>query len=238
MKTLSIDTSSSICSVAILEDNNLIIEKHIGDLTTHSQKLMPLIDEVLHTCKFKLSDFDLLSCSIGPGSFTGVRIGVSTIKAFADVTLIPVVGISSLESLCYNTLNTNIYDKTKIICSMIDAKNDNVYCGLFKKEKDNTFDLLEDLICKNINEIIPILKKYSSNSILFVGDGAIKHKYTICNELSKTSFVEKDLNEQTATSVGLAALDKFNNGKYGDSNTLSPLYLRKSQAERALEGEK
>ena len=237
MKILAIDTSSKSCSVSILEDKDIILEKHINNEITHSQKLMPMIDESLKECKLSLKDFDLFACCIGPGSFTGVRIGVSTIKAFCDITNIPTVGINSLEALACNTLDSNIYDKTDIICSLIDAKNENVYCGIFKKETDS-FTQLEDLCAKNINEVIQLLQKYKSSSILFVGDGAIVNKYTILQNLSKTTFVEKELNQQTSTSVGKLAYDKYNNGLYGDSNYLTPLYLKKSQAERVLDGEK
>lgn len=235
MKILAIDTSSKICSVAVLDDNEVLIEKHIDDSTTHSQKLMPMINDILKTCKLDLSDFDLFACSIGPGSFTGVRIGVSTVKAFCDVTNIPVASVSSLEGLAYNSLDSNF--KESIICSLIDAKNDNVYCGIFKKE-NNDFIQLEDLCAKNINEILDILDKYSSSSILFVGDGAVCHKYAICQKLSKTTFIEKHLNDQTASSIGKAGFNKYKQGLAGDSNSITPLYLRKSQAERALEGEK
>lgn len=234
MKILAIDTSSKICSVAILEDNELIMEKHIDDGTTHSEKLMPMINNILDECNLTLSNLDLLACSIGPGSFTGVRIGVSTVKAFCDVTNIPIASVSSLEGLAYNCLNSNY--KETLICSLIDAKNDNVYCGIFKKEK-NSFIQQEDLCTKNINDILNILEKYSSSSILFVGDGAIYHKYTICQRLSKTTFIEKILNNQSATSIGKAGYYKYKNGLIGTSNSISPLYLRKSQAERALEGE-
>lgn len=236
MKILAIDTSSKICSVSVLEDKDVIIEKHIEDTKTHSEKLMPMIDEILKDCNLQLKDFDLFACGIGPGSFTGVRIGVSTIKAFCDVLNIPVVAVNSLESLAYNTLSTNIYDKTDIVCSIIDAKNDNVYCGIYKKE-NGELSQLEDLCAKNISDVLQILKKYSSSSILFVGDGALAHKYTISEKLSKTTFVEKSLNNITSISVGRLGLDKYNKGLYGDSNSLSPLYLRKSQAERALEGD-
>lgn len=237
MKILAITTSSKICSVAVLENKDIIIEKHIDDSTTHSQKLMPMINEILKECNLLLTDFDLFACSVGPGSFTGVRIGVSTIKAFCDVTNVRVTAVSSLEGLAYNTLNSNFYDNTNIVCSLIDAKNDNVYCGIFKKE-NNSFIQLEDLYAKNINEILELLEKYSSSSILFVGDGAICHKYSILQKFSKTTFIEKELNDETAVSIGIAALNKYNKGIYGDSNSISPLYLRKSQAERVLEGEK
>lgn len=236
MKILAITTSSKICSVAVLEDTDVIIEKHIDDGSTHSQKLMPMIEETLKECNLALADFDLFACSVGPGSFTGVRIGVSTIKAFCDVTDVKASSVSSLEGLAYNTLNSNFYDDTNIVCSLIDAKNDNVYCGIFKKE-NNSFTQLEDLYAKSINEILDILEKYSSSSILFVGDGAMAHKYTILERFSKTTFIEKELNDETAISVGKAAFDKYNKGIYGDSSSISPLYLRKSQAERTLEGE-
>ena len=89
MKILSIDTSSSICSVAILEDNKLIKEISNNDSNTHSVKLMPQIEQILKETNLSLSDIDLLACDKGPGSFTGIRIGISTVKAFNDVTNIP-----------------------------------------------------------------------------------------------------------------------------------------------------
>ncbi len=236
MKILSIDTSSKICSVAVLEDNNVIIEKNINDSLTHSQKLMPMIDNILNELNMKLTDFDLFSCSVGPGSFTGVRIGVSTVKAFCDVTNVPVTSVSSLEGLAYNTLSSNIESNSTIVCSLIDAKNDNVYCGVFKNESDE-FVQLEDLCAKNINEVLNLLDKYSSSSILFVGDGAVCHKSLILDKFRNSLFVEDELNKQTSVSIGIAGFNKYNKGIYGDSNSLSPLYLRKSQAERALEGE-
>ena len=237
MKILAIDTSSKICSVSILEDNNLIIEKHIDDEKTHSQKLMPLIDKILKECKLTLKDINLLACCVGPGSFTGVRIGVSTIKAFADVENIPVVCVNSLESLAYNSLNSNYRKSSQIVCSLIDAKNDNVYFEIFKEESNN-FMSLEEPLCKNINDILEILSKYSNKEILFVGDGAISHKYSILQKLFNTTFIEDKLNNQTSVSIGICGFNKFKKGIYGDSNCVSPLYLRKSQAERALEGEK
>lgn len=98
MKILSIDTSSKICSVSILEDTTVILEKHTNDEKTHSQNLMPLIDELFKDTNLTLDNIDLLACSQGPGSFTGIRIGIATIKAFADAKNIPVVGVTSLEA--------------------------------------------------------------------------------------------------------------------------------------------
>ena len=125
MKILSIDTSSKICSVSILEDTTVILEKHTNDEKTHSQNLMPLIDGLFKDTNLTLDNIDLLACSQGPGSFTGIRIGIATIKAFADAKNIPVVGVTSLESLAYNITESGL------IVSLIDAKNDNVYYSLF-----------------------------------------------------------------------------------------------------------
>ena len=141
MKILSLDTSSKICSVTVLEDTDVMIEKHIENELTHSQKLMPLVDEILKQTNLNLKDFDFYACCVGPGSFTGVRIGVSTVKAFCDVTNVPIVSVSSLESLVYNTLSSNFTNDADLVCSILDAKNDNVYCGLFKK-LDNHFELI------------------------------------------------------------------------------------------------
>ena len=126
MKILSIDTSSDICSVAILEDNTVIKELHIDDIKTHSEKLMPLIKNIFDECKLNLDNIDLIACSKGPGSFTGIRIGIATAKAFADSRNIKTIGISSLDGLAYNIENTGL------TCSLIDARNSNVYLGIFE----------------------------------------------------------------------------------------------------------
>ena len=237
MKILSIDTSSKVCSVAILEDNNVIAQKNIEDEKTHSQKLMPMLDELLKSCNIEIKDFDLYVCCTGPGSFTGVRIGVSTVKAFNDVTNIPISSVSSLESLAYNTLNSEFSSKSNLVCSIIDAKNDNVYYGLFEKKGEN-FILKEKQSAKNIDEMIETLKNYYLSPILFVGDGSNVHKEKLLENFSNAILVEDKYNVQTAVSVGKAGVYHYNQGLFGDSNSISPLYLRKSQAERALEGEK
>ena len=130
MKILGIETSSKVCAVALSENDKLIKEKILEDENTHSVKLMPLVDELLKETKTELKDIDLFSCDKGPGSFTGIRIGIATIKAFLDATNKKALGVSSLEILAYNSTNNGI------ICSIIDARNNNVYCGFFER-KDN-----------------------------------------------------------------------------------------------------
>ena len=222
MKILSIDTASDLCTVAVLEDENCIKEIIVSDARNHSEKIMPVIEQALHETKLNLKNIDLIVCDKGPGSFTGIRIGVGTVLAFQDVLNIPCAGISSLEALAYNVKQDGL------ICSLIDAKNNNVYLGLFNLE-NNVYTQLDDLAFKTIDEAISILKEHSS-PITFVGDGAITHENILKNNFENCLFVDK--NELSSYSLGIAG---FNTYKKGIQTSLMPLYLRKSQAERALE---
>ena len=132
MKILSIDTSSSICSVAILEDSKIIKEMHNYSEREHSETLMPIIDELFKSTNLSLDDIGLIACSVGPGSFTGIRIGIATVKAFADAKNIPVVGVNSLEALAFCGVlenSTNQKGDGEYV-SLIDARNDNVYFAI------------------------------------------------------------------------------------------------------------
>ena len=220
MKILSVETSGKVCAVALTEDNNLIKEELIEDENTHSVKLMPLVDKLLKETNTSINDIDLFACDIGPGSFTGIRIGVSTIKAFIDVTNKKAVGISSLEILAENV------QEDGIICSLIDAKNQNAYCGLFEKN-ENELIQIEDLKFDNINNIINSVKNISKK-IIFVGDGSIAYKDMIECELENVEVFSD--NKINARNIGKIAFRKKNEAV--DTNNLKPMYLRKSNAER------
>ena len=242
MKILAIDTSSKVCSVAITEDTKEIIELHNNDEKTHSVKLMPMVDEAFKSTNLSLDNIDLLACCIGPGSFTGVRIGIATVKAFADAKNIPVVGVNSLEGLAFNLLLDDL--ESTLICPMIDAKNNNVYCGLFEKS-ENTIKPKADLMADEINSVIEKINDLISvancyNRIIFVGDGSILFKELLEKEINcnNIQFAKDDKNFANSNSIAVYGWIKYLDGHYGDSNALSPLYLRKSQAERALEEKK
>lgn len=222
MKILSIDTASNLCTVAILEDKKCIKEIIVNDARNHSEKIMPVIEQVLQETSLTLKDIDLIVCDRGPGSFTGIRIGVGTVIAFQDCLNIPCVGISSLETLAYNV------NKDGIICSLIDAKNNNVYFGLFER-KNSEYTQIGNLEFKNINDVITFLQTQTS-PITFVGDGATANKDFISNSIQSCTFYDK--NDLSSYSLGIAGYEAF---KKGTSTSIMPLYLRKSQAERALE---
>lgn len=235
MKTLAIDTSSKVCTVSILDNDDVLINLYNDDEKTHSVKLMPMIDEAFRKTNLNLYDMNLLACCIGPGSFTGVRIGIATIKAFSDTTNIPVVGVSSLEGLAYNVKDA--CSNSSLVCSIIDAKNNNVYCGMYNF-KDGTciqLSIFAEDINKTIYNIKKIMKNVQFKNIVFVGDGSIAHMDLLKSSFSNSSFaLEKD-NFQNSISIAKAGIDKYNKGEYGDSSVISPIYLKKSQAERALE---
>ncbi len=235
MKILAIDTSSQICTVCICEDTEVLIELNDDNEKTHSQKLMPMIQEAFEKVNLSLDNINLLACSQGPGSFTGVRIGISTAKAFSDAKNIPVIGVSSLEGLAYN-LNSN-----GLICSLIDAKNNNVYYGLFEFENNclkNNIILSSDNISSTIEYIINLQTQY--NSINFVGDGACLYKDLIISKLSNKFnnilFPENSKNFACSISIAKSAYNRYKHGEFGYSNSLVPLYLRPSQAEQNIKG--
>ena len=232
MKILSIETSSKICSVAILEDKNLVKKIELNNGLTHSETLMPLIKQILNETNLNLSDMNLLVCDIGPGSFTGIRIGVATVKAFSDSLQIPSVGISSLEGLAYNIKDDGL------ICSIIDCKNNNCYYALYELKND-TYTLLEAPKADSVQNCLNFFNyKYTNSKIIFVGDGSIIYKNVIENISSNfvfanTNFPDNELNMIDVYNLGIAGMNKYT--KYGADENLLPLYLKKPQAQRQLE---
>lgn len=214
MLTLAISTSSKICSVALLENDKPIKELNIDNQKTHSENLLPLIDELFKSTNKNVSKLDLIACDVGPGSFTGIRIGISTTKGIAEVNQIPVAMCTSLEALSYNI-------QGNIICSLIDARNNQVYCGIFDEEHN----LIKDYMADDIKVIIENLPE---GAIDFVGDGAVLHTNLL------NGIVSKD-NDIHAGNIGICAYNKYKSGNTETADTIVPMYLRKSQAERMKE---
>ncbi len=221
MIILSVDTSSKICAVAILENNTLIKEESLDNGLTHSETLMPNIKKLLDSLNLKLNDIDLLVGDRGPGSFTGIRIGIATVKAFADSLNIRSIGVSSLEALTYNV------DSDKMVCSLIDARRENVYCGIFKNHI-----LQQELFFDNISNVLSKLSAYSE-PIIFVGDGSVLYRTQILDVLPNSEFSE--FNDLSGYKLGVAGYNKFKNNNFEE---ILPLYLNRPQAEKMLEMKK
>lgn len=214
MLILGISTSSNIASVALSKDAECIKELNINNNKTHSETLVPLINELLNETNIKLQDIDLIASDNGPGSFTGIRIGISTVKAIAESLNIPVVAVSSLEGLAYNI------NSSECICSLIDARNNQVYCGLF----DSNHTLIGNYMADDINAVLKVINQ--AKNVTFVGDGAVAHK-----DLLNISDFKSD-NLLHAKNINLCAFNKFSKGEILSADSILPMYLRKSQAER------
>lgn len=223
MKILAVDTSSKICAVAILEDNNVIDEIKLDNGKTHSENLMPILKEVLEKNNITLDKIDLIAVSVGPGSFTGIRIGIASIKPIAEVYKLPVASVTSLETLARNI---EIEDADTTIVSLIDAKNNQVYAGFF----DNQYNLKEEEYADDINVILEKAIKY--NKFVFVGDGAEIHKELIKNKFAGKEIIFAVNNSQIAINTGKLGYKKFLESNLKNADTILPIYLRKSQAER------
>lgn len=237
MKVLSIDTSSKIASIAIIEDGRVLDEMHVLSEEEHSQTLMPMIEKMFNDNNMDLDEIDLIGCSRGPGSFTGIRIGIATAKAFSDAKNIPLIGIDSLEALAYSAVIEKENNDCEIL-AMINAKNDNVYAAtyLFNNGKLNMVKNAEIMnLTETVNYIdfkkqVFIVGCEDEDSIRKLIQAEASSERAISGDDCTFEFVKDTI--PTAASIGIAAYEKYKNGVVDE--IIVPLYLRKPQAERNL----
>lgn len=226
MKILALDTSTMMASCAVMDENKVLGEYSLNQEATHSEKLVPMIKEILDSLNLKVKDIDVYGVALGPGSFTGLRIGVSTVKTMAHLFDKPVVGVSTLEALAYN-LPFN-----EIVVPMIDARRERVYTGIYtwKNGKLNTL-MKPDVL--NIRDLLEILKSYEN--VVVNGDGVKLHEDLIKDALQhKVQISTMGNGYCRATSIGEIAYIKYKFGETMNYYTLVPEYLRESQAQRDL----
>jgi len=229
MKVLAIDTSTEVAAVALMEDEKLLGEYSINNKKTHSQKLMVMIDEIMKDLMLKPSDIDVYAASTGPGSFTGLRIGVTTAKAMAYATNKPVVGVPTLDALAYNIVTSKF-----IICPILDARNSQVYTSLYEV-KDNRLERITEYMGIPVCELVEIINK-KNRKVIFTGDAINLHEEYFMSVLGENCDFAPPANRlQRGASVAELALIMAKEGKTTSSFELVPYYLRKSQAERQLE---
>ncbi|NMA85979.1 MAG: tRNA (adenosine(37)-N6)-threonylcarbamoyltransferase complex dimerization subunit type 1 TsaB [Tissierellia bacterium] len=226
MKTLAIDTSTMMATCAVLDEDYLLGEFSLNQDMSHSENLIPMIKEVLDNLKLKPEDIDLYGVAIGPGSFTGLRIGVATVKSFAHIFNKPIIGVSTLEALAYNLP----YNGT--IVPMIDARRNRVYTGIYKWEGEKLINTMEPTAME-IDHLLEMLREYEN--IIVNGNGTHLYRDKIVNTLGvKLRLSPIGLNECKASSIGELAIIKYNEGIGDDYYTLAPEYLNESQAQREL----
>ena len=227
MKILAFDSTATSASVAVFDDDNLIGEFFINTKQTHSQTLLPMAESLLKNTKVDVKDIDLFAVNTGPGSFTGVRIGVAAVKGMAMALNKPCVAVSTLDSMAYNLLDVNC----TAVCVM-DARCNQVYNANFKVDNGNVEKLCDDRAL-SIDELTDELKSVDGHIVL-VGDGAKLCFDKMKDEIPNIKIASIQNRYQKASSTALVALNLYNNGKTLTAEELMPYYLRLPQAEREL----
>lgn len=230
MKILSIDTSTECATCALVDDSQILGELSFNYKKQHSTILMPMIENLLKNVNHSIADVDGFVVSKGPGSFTGLRIGMAAIKGLSQGSQKPFISISSLDALANNFPYFDGY-----ICAMMDALRDNVYCSIYKFEDGNLVNS-SDYMAISINELLEFLNtKYTDSKVLFVGDGICKFKEIISSNFTSAYFAPNHLNYVRAAALGVLGLNLLKNGIEDNLYTSAPIYLKKSQAEREYE---
>lgn len=224
MKILAVDSSAKSAGVAVAEDGRLISECFVNNALTHSRTLMPMVENALSQADLELKDIDAICVNAGPGSFTGIRIGVAAVKGLAMCDNIPCAGVSTLECIAYN-----FTDEECIVCAAMDARCNQVYTALFRCDGVNVSRICEDKAI-SIDELGTLLADYSEK-IYLAGDGAELCFKAFGDRIPNTKLSGENRRYQRAFGTALAAEKK---NEFIDSALLAPVYLRLPQAEREL----
>ena len=223
MKLLAVDTSAVSASVAVTENGAVRSLCTVNAGLTHSRTLLPMIDAALQNSETALEDIDAVACSVGPGSFTGIRIGIAAVKGLCDAAGKRALAVSTLEGLAYNLRGQDV-----LACAVMDARCRQVYTALFNVSGETVTRLTEDAALK-LEELGELLKRHTEKRIVFVGDGA-----ALCEKELGYPAASALLRFQNAASVAFAAESGFHENKLLDPQDLQPVYLRLPQAEREL----
>jgi tRNA threonylcarbamoyladenosine biosynthesis protein TsaB len=222
MKILAVDTATKSCSVAVIDEESVLAESTIINDQTHSRHLLNVIDIVIGEADLKISQLDGFAVSIGPGSFTGLRIGVASIKGLAFSLNKPVVGVSSLETLAFQCI-----PQPYLICPIIDARKQEVYFCRYRYKKEGLKKEGPERVASPVQAVSGIREP-----CVFIGNGAMQYQALILKELGKMAhFVAENQHTIQASAVARLSLPRFKRQETDDVHLLVPHYIRKSDAE-------
>ena len=225
MRILALDSSGLVATVAILEEEQTIAEYTINYKKTHSQTLLPMLDEIVKMTGFDLSTIDAIAVAGGPGSFTGLRIGSATAKGLGLALDKPLIHIPTVDGMAYN-----LYGNKGLICPVMDARRNQVYTGIYRFEEE--FGIVENQMAISLEELIEKLNQYGEK-VTFLGDGVPVYKEQLKNGLTvEYRFAPAHVNRQSAAALGSLAMKYYAEGKIETAAEHQPDYLRLSQAER------
>ncbi len=222
MKILGIDTSTPIGSVAVIDGDNLVAEHTLNIVQAHSSRLMPAIDGILKWSDITADTLDGCAVGIGPGSFTGIRIGVATIKSLCYALDKPIVGVSTLEAIAYNLRWTN-----GIICPLLDARRSEVYGAIFQGGSE--WQRLSEDLCLSIEALLDRLDPHTSSNrtINFVGDGLATYGDVVRERLNeRVHFADPIFNVPRGATIAHLGKQRLQNGDIDDYWNLVPNYVR------------
>ena len=226
MKILGLDSSGIVASVAIVEDDVLIAEYTVNYKKTHSQTLLPMLDEIAKMTELDLNSIDAIAVAAGPGSFTGLRIGSATAKGLGLALKKPLIAIPTVEGLAYN-----LYDISGLICPIMDARRKQVYTGIYRFT-DHQLKVVEDQMAVPMETVIEKLNQYGE-TVTFLGDGVPVFHELIAEKMTVPySFAPAHVNKQRAAAVAALGEIYYRQGKTETAMEHIPDYLRVSQAER------
>jgi len=231
LKILGIDTSTKFCSIGLIEENNILVEYNLNVYNfskKHSSILLPAIKDMLEWVNLKLEDINGIAVSIGPGSFTGLRIGLGVAKGLSYAGSLPLLGIPTLDALAFS-----LKEMPHLICPILEAKKDEIYNAVFRGK--GNLDKVMDYKCEDINSLLIRISSLKEQ-IIFIGDGIIKYRGIIKEKIGQDAlFIDPRVILPRGVNVSFMGLEKLKIGKEDNISTLSPLYLRKSEAEIAWE---
>lgn len=225
MKVVGIETSSLVGNIAVCDGNKVIGKKKYGKNLSHGKEIVSSLESIFNEIKWEPDDIDLIAVSIGPGSYTGLRIGVTCAKTLAYGLGKPVIDVPTLDVLVENVKDHN----AKNICPVIDAKRKSVYACIYERDNNNNKRVTDYLIISP-DTLIDMLPE----STLIFGDGIIPYKHILAQK-NLTIVEDEKLGVADAANVARLGLERYEQGMRCEINSLIPLYLRKSEAEERLE---
>lgn len=226
MIILALDSSGLVASVAIASEDALLAEYTVNFKKTHSQTLLPMLDEIVRMVDLDLSEVDAIAISSGPGSFTGLRIGSATAKGLGLALDKPIISVPTVDSLAYNLYGTN-----RLICPIMDARRNQVYTGLYEFVNDKLV-VISPQKAVGIDEIIDEIESIGKD-VIFLGDGVPIHRDRISENIKVGySFAPLHMNRQRAGAVAALGLEYYKENRVETAAEHQPVYLRVSQAER------
>ena len=227
MKILGIESAALVASVAIIDENVTIAEYTTNFKKTHSETLLPMLNEIVKMTGVDLKELSAIAISGGPGSFTGLRIGAASAKGLGLALDLPLIHVPTLDAMALN-----IYSSDALIVPIMDARRNQVYTGIYKN--DHQLGVVRESMAVSIDELLDILREIDKEeNIVFLGDGVpVFREYIDENFEIAHDFAPANLNRQRASNIAMLGMEMFKEGKSMVSDDMRPEYLRKSQAER------